>query len=158
MPELISANSGAAGGCAWVTAEMLSVCRCGCASMFCELIWGGVYCLLNVSELPIRNIGNTWYSRLWKWHCLLILALLNHQIQLISKLNMSKTTAQIKLDYKFYSYHSIYKVLCNKDLNGLESLLPRDVEAHCGWLHLAQQYAEMFEVGLPYFSCQHIVQ
>lgn len=27
-----------------------------------------------------------------------------------------------------------------------------------GWLHLAQQYAKMFKVGLTYFSCQHSVQ
>lgn len=140
MPKLISAHSGAAGGCAWVTAELVSVFIY--VFMFCELFpvifcFFFLFCRVFQSSPLVRNVVNTSYSRFWKWDCLL-----NHHIHSISnaadiKAGQVKRTKRclppnltqqhktnIKLlDYKFYCNYSIYKVLCNRDLNSLESLL-----------------------------------
>ncbi len=96
------------------------------------------FCRVFQSSPLVRNVVNTSYSRFWKWDCLS-----NHHIHSISSPAVSKAGQEKRtkrglppnlkqqhktniklLDYKFYCNYSIYKVLCNRDLNSLESLLP----------------------------------
>lgn len=96
VPKLICANSEAAGGCAWVTAELLSACIYGCVSTFCELFWGGR--LLSAKYFRAVHlkycesiIGSILKIVSWIWH-FSTTKFTSPRTLLISKLDIDKET------------------------------------------------------------------